>query len=102
VSRRKGELPIVKTVRDYTPGHPVAKMIATGDFWVNAWIVQMTTPWTIIAKRTGIKERRLRAFEAGSVPSPAEIDGLAALWHVPPEGLRQSIDSSNALRLAQS
>lgn len=102
VVRRKGEQKIPKIVREYTPDHPVARMIASGDCWVNAWVVQMTTPWAIIAKRTGINEKRLREFEGGAEPSPIEIETLAVLWYVTPQGLTESIRNDQRRERAHS
>jgi hypothetical protein len=91
---RKGERPIAKEVRAYTPDHPVAKWIADGDHWMVAWVGQMCTPWATITKKTGITRERIGELDDGADPTPEEIEKLAALWWVTPEGLRRSIEQA--------
>lgn len=96
MSRRKGERPIPKIVRPYTPDHAVARSIASGDGWFNAWVGQMRTPYVVLTKKTGIAEARLFELSAGQPPTLAEIEALAKLWLVPPEGLIASIADATA------
>ena len=94
---RKGERPIEKKIVDYSPDHPVASSIADGDHWMDAWLGQMCTPWETITRKTGITRERIEELTDDSEPTPEEIDKLAALWWVTPEGLRRSIDQANGI-----
>lgn len=91
---RKGERPLAKDVIDYSSNHPVAGAIADGDHWLDAWLGQMCTPWDAIARRTGISRSRIEELNDDAEPTPDEIDMLAALWRVTPDGLRRSIAES--------
>lgn len=53
--------------------------------------MQMTTPHAVIVRRTGIAEARLWEFAMGAEPTADEIEVLAALWYVKPDGLAESI-----------
>jgi len=94
--RRKGERPIPKTIRDYLPGHPVARLISEGDHWMTAWIGQMVTPWPTLTRKARIASERLMQLNGGADPTDTEIEALAAVWLVPPDGLRASIEESRA------
>lgn len=96
MSRRKGERPIVKEVRPYSWDHPVAKTIADGDGWFDAWVGQMCTPYAVLTRKTGIANERLFELSFGDAPTLSEIDALAKVWFVPPEGLIASIADANA------
>src|SRR3546814_9187507 len=76
----------------YNSEHPVARWIADGDHWLTAWVGQMATSWPTITRKTGITAERLEQFnDDEEVPADSEIEALAALWYVTPEGLRASI-----------
>lgn len=94
---RKGERPIEKQVVDYSPDHPVAGGIADGDHWMDAWLGQMCTPWEMITRKTGISRARIEELNDDTEPTSDEIEKLAALWWVTPEGLRKSIDQANGI-----
>ncbi len=98
MSRRKGERPIPKTVRPYDADHPVRRWIADGDGdgWFDAWVGQMCTPYAVLTKKTGIAQERLFELSFGEPPTLAEIDALAKVWLVPPEGLIASIADASA------
>lgn len=96
MTRRKGERPIPKVVKPYGPDHPVAHWIADGDGWFDAWVGQMCTPYAVLTKRTGIANARLFELSFGEPPTLAEIDALAKVWLVPPEGLIASIADASA------
>ncbi len=104
MSRRKGERPIPKEVRPYSWDHPVAHWIADGDGWFDAWVGQMCTPYAVLTRRTGITNERLLELSFGEAPTLSEIDALAKVWLVPPEGLIASIADAGACqsRLAAS
>lgn len=88
---RKGERRIVKEVRTYTEDHPVAISIRSGSQWFNAWVAQMTRSYPVLTKRTKIAGERLMQLSHGAEPSPAEVELLAEVGLVAPEGLRQSM-----------
>ena len=92
---RKGERPIEKQVVDYSQDHPVARGIADGDHWMDAWLGQMCTPWETITRKTGISRARIEELNDDAEPTSDETDKLAALWWVTPEGLRKSINQAN-------
>src|SRR3546814_17660068 len=87
---RKGERPVAKEVRAYTPDHPVAKWIADGDHWLTAWVGQMCTPWQTITKKTGIARERIDELNDDADPTPDELELLAERGGVKPEGLPRS------------
>lgn len=84
----------MKTVRPYGADHPVAGAIESGSRWFDAWVMQRVTPYAVITRRTGISESRLFEFARGAEPTRAEIEALAALWYVTPDGLAESIEHS--------
>lgn len=89
---RKGERPVEKHIVDYSADHPVARGIADGDHWLDAWLGQMCTPWETITRKTGISRGRIEELNDGEAPTPDEIEQLARLWWVTPEGLGRSIE----------
>ena len=93
---RKGERAVAKEIRAYTSDHPVAKWIADGDHWLTAWVGQMCTPWQTITKKTGIARERIDELNDDAEPTPDELELLAKLWWVTPEGLRRSIEEAKA------
>lgn len=96
MSRRKGERPIPKVVRPYDADHPVRQWIADGDGWFDAWVGQMCTPYAVLTRKTGIASDRLFELSFGDAPTLAEIEALAQVWLVPPEGLIASIADADA------
>lgn len=93
---RKGERPVERRVVEYSPDHPAASGIADGDHWMDAWLGQMCTPWETITRKTGISRERIEELNDDAEPTPDEIEKLAALWWVAPEGLRRSIEEAKA------
>ncbi len=93
---RKGERAVAKEVRAYTADHPVAKWIADGDHWLTAWVGQMCTPWQTITKKAGIPRERIDELNDDAEPTLDELEMLAELWWVTPEGLRRSIEEAKA------
>lgn len=85
--RRKGERPILRRLLDITPSSPVMRMIASGDHWFAAWMMQQVTPLAELARTTGLAAARLHAIDQGDCVSRAEIDALARAWSVSAEGL---------------
>lgn len=94
---RKGERPIEKQVVEYSPGHPVARAIAAGDHWLDAWIGQMCTPWETIRRKTGITRARIEKLNDDAEPTSEEIEKLAAIWWTTPQGLRRSLEEANSV-----
>lgn len=56
----------------------------------------MVTPWPRLTQKARITSDRLFELTRGADPTNAEIAALAAIWLVPPEGLRASIADSRA------
>ena len=82
----------------YSDRHPVAHMIATGSYWVSAWLAQKSTPLAALARTTGIPIARLSTISTkGTEVSRAEIDALARAWSVSSEDLIRSIDGACAI-----
>ena len=88
---RKGEQPVPYPLDRWSPRHPVARMIATGTRWFDAWASQKTTGYAGLEKLTGIPSRRLRTLSEGGPVSSAEVDGLARAWGVSAEDLIESM-----------
>jgi hypothetical protein len=89
--RRKGERPVIKLLDSWSPDHPVARAMATGSTWYQAWAEQKGTPLTKLVRRTGILPARLLAIDQGDRISRAEIDALAIAWSVSSEDLIASL-----------
>jgi hypothetical protein len=88
---RKGERRIVKQVQSYNADHPVAGSIRRGSRWFDAWVMERTTSYPVLTKRTKIAGDRLSQLSHGADPTDAEVELLAYVWFVTPEGLRESI-----------
>ncbi|MBU0823812.1 MAG: hypothetical protein KKA44_07930 [Alphaproteobacteria bacterium] len=56
----------------------------------------MCTPWQTITKKTGIARERIDELNDDAEPTPDELELLAELWWVTPEGLRRSIEEAKA------
>lgn len=93
---RKGERPVEKHIADYSPDHPVARGIADGDGWLDAWLGQLCTPLETITRKTGITRARIEELNDDTNPTEEEIEKLAALWWTTPESLRRSIEEAKA------
>jgi hypothetical protein len=82
--RRKVETPVVKSWMPWGTGHPVARMIATGDPWFRAWCFQACTILPALARKSGVSIGRLDALDRGDRirrdehvernPAPRRID----------------------------
>jgi hypothetical protein len=82
MNRRKGEKPGLKPLATVSAGHPVLRMIADGDGWFQAWMMQECTPLPMLAKITGIQPSRLASLSNGGPVLRAEVDALARAWSV--------------------
>lgn len=92
--RRKGEQKLEKEWMSWGPGHPVYRMMADGDSWLDAWQTQGGMTYPEITRRTGIPASRLNDIEDGMPISRAEIDALADLWHSPASALIDSLPAA--------
>lgn len=90
--RRKGERPIPISLDHWHRKHPVARTIATGSHWFEAWLMQNNTPLIRLEVLTGIPKRRFIAIQLGDDVSRAEIDALARAWSISSNDLIASID----------
>lgn len=89
--RRKGEQPLPIYLDSWSDSHPVARSIATGTWWFQAWMMQKATPIDRLARITGIPSQRLSTLCRPDRVSLAEIDALARAWCVSAGDLRASI-----------
>lgn len=89
--RRKGERPPPKMLNRWDDDGCLAESIATGTHWLDAWLMQMNTPYTRLTKATGMPEQRFMAITRGDAVSRAEIDALARAWSVSAGDLIRSI-----------
>lgn len=89
--RRKGEQPVAKRLVQITPTSPVVISIAEGDHWFDAWVAEACTPWSKLARLSGIPGPRFSAIRGGDKISRAEIDALARAWSVSSEDLIRTI-----------
>lgn len=96
--RRKGERPIVTPPEPWSEDHPIARSMREGDRWLYAWLSQRTTPYPVIERKAKISRARIDELWNHAMPTPDEIERLAALWKQPPEALAASIAFDRALR----
>lgn len=87
----KGQRPIPIKLDHWHSKHPVARNIATGSHWFDAWLMQNNTPLVRLKALTGIPERRFFAIQQGDDVTRAEIDALARAWSVSSNDLIASI-----------
>lgn len=89
--RRKGERPLPVYLDTWSETHPVARAIATGSWWFDAWVAQKTTPHHALSRLTGIPQRRLDTIARKDRVSLAELDALARAWSISAADLRASV-----------
>lgn len=89
--RRKGERPLPVYLDTWSDAHPVARAIATGSWWFDAWVAQKTTPLDTLSRRTGIPRQRLVTISGRDRVSLAELDALARAWSISAADLRASV-----------
>lgn len=89
--RRKGERPLPVYMDSWSDDHPVARSIATGSSWFDAWMRQKATPLDRLSRVTGIPQQRLLTLCQRDRVSLAEIDALARAWCVSAGDLKASI-----------
>lgn len=93
MTRRKGEVPLPVYLDSWSASHSVARSVATGAWWFDAWVAQKTTSLDRLARTTGIPRRCLGTLSQRDRVSLAEIDALARAWSVTAADLRASIPS---------
>lgn len=93
MSRRKFERPILKELEVWSAKHPVARSIASGSHWFEAWLGQKCTPYQVIARKAGISPERSYAIGRNAPITLAEVKALAALWHIEPDDLIASMSN---------
>ncbi|KQN92128.1 hypothetical protein ASE90_05210 [Sphingomonas sp. Leaf67] len=89
--RRKGERPLPVYLDTWSDTHPVARAIATGSWWFDAWVAQKTTPYDALSRLTGIPRPRLDTIARKDRVSLAELDALARAWSISAADLRASV-----------
>ncbi|WP_198350842.1 helix-turn-helix domain-containing protein [Flavisphingomonas formosensis] len=96
--RRKGERPIIRRLEIWSPAHPVARAIATGDHWFGAWQRQNAIPFARLARQTGISEDRLEAMNRGDSLTRNEADALARAFGISTADLIASMPDAELVR----
>ncbi len=91
VVRRKGERPLPVYLDTWSDMQPVARAIATGSWWFDAWVAQKATPYDALSRLTGIPQKRLATISARDRVSLAELDALARAWSISAADLRASV-----------
>lgn len=91
MTRRKGERPVAVRLDSWSADHPVARAIATGDGWFDAWLQQKATPIGRLSKLTGIPGPRLFTIAQDDRISAAELEALARAWSISAADLRASL-----------
>lgn len=89
--KRKDERPLPVYRDTWSDTHPVARAIATGSWWFDAWVAQKTTPYDALSRLTGIPQKRLATISARDRVSLAELDALARAWSISAVDLRASV-----------
>jgi len=97
--RRKGERKIPRDYlyEPYGGGHPVARSIATGTTWFEAWCFQNTLTWPRLKKATGIEAERAMQIVRGAPITRAELDALAKACGVQPSDIIASLPDARLL-----
>ncbi|WP_380879565.1 hypothetical protein ACFB49_22990 [Sphingomonas sp. DBB INV C78] len=95
MTRRKGERPVLRYLDRWSADHPVARSIAAGTNWFNAWIAQKATPFPRLAQRTGIPTARLMAIDQGDVIARSELEALSRAWSVSVNDLIASMPTAD-------
>jgi hypothetical protein len=89
--RHKGAKPFKKSWMPWGDRHPVARMIATGDPWFQAWCFQACTIIPVLARKSGVSAGRLRAIDLGDQLTRSELEAIAAVWGVDPSHVIASL-----------
>ena len=89
--KHKGAKALPVYLDTWSDTHPVARTIAAGTRWFDAWLMQRTTPIPRLATITGIPKARLDTIAQGDRVSLAELDALARAWSISAGDLRASV-----------
>jgi len=66
----------------WDPLPAVAQAIADGEPWLLAWTLHSTTPYRLLARESGVCDRRLDELYRGATVSAEELAALARVWRV--------------------
>lgn len=91
---RRRNVPIIPRPL-HTDATVVARRIETGDNWFTAWQQQMATPWSKLARLTGISQARFAAISHGDSVSRPELEALAKAWGASTEALIASMPDAS-------
>jgi len=96
MGRRKGEakLPRDYLYSPYDQTHPVARAIATGSSWFEAWCFQYSLTWPRLKRMTGISADRAAQLARGAAITPAELVDLAKACGVQPSDIIASLPNA--------
>lgn len=99
MGRRKGaaKLPRDLYYRPYDEAHPVARAIATGSHWFDAWCFQYALTWPRLKRATGITPARAMQIARGAPIAPAELVDLAKACGVQPPDIIASLPDAALL-----
>lgn len=89
--RRTGEKKLTRIWPEWGPKHPVARNIATGNRWLDAWIGEAATPWEKMSRASGVPMGRIRAISGGDRLTRAELNAFAAAWNVDSQQVEASL-----------
>jgi len=81
----------------YSPRHPVALAIATGDRWFYAWAFQYALNGPRLKKETGITSARANELHHGAPVTQAEVEALAKACGVQPSDIIASLPDPKLL-----
>lgn len=97
--RRKQErkLPRDYLYEPYGVSHPLARTIATGTHWFEAWCFQHTLTYPRLKKATGITADRAMQIVRGAPITRAELDALAKACGVQPADIIASLPDPDLL-----
>ncbi len=82
--------------RPYDETHPVARAIATGSSWFEAWCFQYSLTWPRLKRMTGISADRAAQLARGAPITPAELVDLAKACGVQPSDIIASLPDADA------
>lgn len=75
--RNRPHIPRDFLYEPYGPGHAIARAMASGTHWFEAWTFQYALYGERLRKMAGIGPARAEALRRGAPITRAELDGLA-------------------------